>query len=174
MILRVDLFYHALKPAVLVKDECPAQCAGSRLPIHLLLAPCAERLKHLYGRVREQDERKAVLVAELLVGSRAVLAHPHDIVPGLRQGGIIVPETACLRRAPRGIVLRVEIYYVMVFFPSRSDDLTVLPSWSMTSKSGILSPGCNMIRFLYYTELVSLYWCKDIEDFSYICRLNRN
>lgn len=127
MILRVDLFYHALKPAVLVKDECPAQCAGSRLPVHFLFAPCAERLKHLYGRIREQDERETVFVAEPPVGSRAVLAHSHDIVPGLSQGGIIVPEAARLGGTPRGIVLRVEIYYGL--FPEqvrRPDRVAVL------------------------------------------------
>lgn len=79
------LLNNALEDADLIKDKRPAEGAQHRFAVHLFLAPGAEGLEHLGGGIREQPEGEFVLGAEAGVGLGRVFAHPHHIIPGLRQ-----------------------------------------------------------------------------------------
>ena len=105
----IDLFDDAFQRAGFVEDERAPEGAQNRFSIHFFLAPGAKGLKHLSGGIRQEAERQAVLGPEARVGLYAVLAHAHYVVALRREGRIIVPEAASLRRAPRRIVLGVKV-----------------------------------------------------------------
>ena len=90
------------------------------------------------------------------MGLWAVLAHSHNVVAGLGEGGVVVSETAGLCRAAGCVVLRVEVYDGFL------SDFTVLPSWSRTSNDGILSPIFNIAAII-----CSMF--KDNAKYSYFC-----
>ena len=105
----IDLLDDAFQRAGFVEDERAPEGTQDRFSVHLLLSPGAEGLKHLGGSVRQEAERQAVLGPETRVGLHAVLAHAHYVVALRREGRIIVPEAASLRRAPRRVVLGVKV-----------------------------------------------------------------
>lgn len=86
VILCVDLLYDALKYTVFIEYESAAQRPHHCLSIHLLFAPCPERLQHPGGCIGKQSKRELILSPESLMGGSRVLADPHDIISGFRQG----------------------------------------------------------------------------------------
>ena len=108
-ILGVHLLDDAFQNAILREDERPAEGAEHGFAVHFLLAPGAEGLEHFRRRVGEQSKRQFILGLELRVGSRRIFAHPHNIISGSSQFGIVVPERARLGRAAGGVVLGIEI-----------------------------------------------------------------
>ena len=99
----------ALQNAILGEDEGAPQSSQRGFSVHLLLAPGAEGLQHLGGRVGEQAEGEFVLGAEAGVRLGAVLAYTHHVVTGGGQFGIIVPERAGFGRAAGGVVLGIKV-----------------------------------------------------------------
>ena len=110
MILRIDILDYPRQDAVFIKDEGPADSTHDGLAVHFLLAPGSECLKHLGRGIRQKSERKIVLLTELPVRSRTVLAYPDDIVSLGDKRIIIVPDAARFCRTSACIILRIEIH----------------------------------------------------------------
>ena len=64
VILCVDLLYDALKYTVFIEYESAAQRPHHCLSIHLLFAPCPERLQHPGGCIGKQSKRELILSPE--------------------------------------------------------------------------------------------------------------
>jgi hypothetical protein len=62
--------------------------------------------------VREQRERKLVLLTESLMALDRVRAHPHHSNPRALERKAFIPEVTSLHGTASGIVPRIEIEYV--------------------------------------------------------------
>ena len=94
---------------LLVDDVGGPQGAFRHLPVHFLLAPGLVGFQDGEVSVRDEVEGQAVLGNETLVGGGAVPADPDDLVAQGEKTLVVVAQVACLGRATRGAVLRVEI-----------------------------------------------------------------
>ena len=116
----IHLLDDAFQRAGFVEDERAPEGSQDRFSVHFFLAPGAKSLEHFGGGVRQEAERQAMFGPEARVGLHAVLAHAHYVVALRREGRVIVPEAAGLRRASRRIVLGVK---VNDGFPTRFDQV---------------------------------------------------
>ena len=124
---------HVRNPAVLPDKE--ADAAG-----HVFVGHSGAILVgNLPVGVHEQGEVEAVFVDEFFVAFTVVEAHAEHLDIVLLQVGHAVAQTARLLGAAGGVIFGIEVKQCDLF--SREvRQYQVLPSWSLASKSGALSP----------------------------------
>lgn len=96
-------------PTVGADEECGAERAHILAAIHRFLAPYAHLFLKAVAGVGDEGEGEVVGRNELLVGSFGVAADSYDRVAFGGERADIVAQRACLGRAARSVVFRVEI-----------------------------------------------------------------
>ena len=101
-----------------IDQESSAEGSHIGTSIQLFLSPYTKFFYQLFVRIGYQCKRKIILIDEFLVRLLAVYADTDYFVTGFTQFGIVVAQTACLCRAPRCTVFRLEIQYYLFSFIS--------------------------------------------------------